>query len=114
MSIKTVGRRKCSVALTNIVKGTGLIQVNGKDLGLYVQNNPNYFVFFKSPLLCVGLEKNFDLVITSKGGGLNGQSEARKLSISRALYQLVDENSQKILKTEGFLTRNSLCKERRS
>lgn len=37
-----------------------------------------------------------------------------KLGISRSLYELVDLDNQKMLKSNGFLTRNSLCKERRS
>ncbi len=37
-----------------------------------------------------------------------------KLGISRALLKLVNEVDQKKLKTNGMLSRNSLCKERRS
>lgn len=36
------------------------------------------------------------------------------LGISRALSILVEADDRKKLKTSGFLTRNSLCKERRS
>lgn len=60
------------------------------------------------------MEKNYDIFITSFGGGLNGQSEAIKLSVSRSLYNLVDENNKKLLRSLGFLTRNSSVKERRS
>lgn len=37
-----------------------------------------------------------------------------RLAISRALYAFVDVVDQEKLKVNGFLTRNSLCKERRS
>ncbi len=60
------------------------------------------------------MEKNYDIFVTSFGGGLNGQSEAIKLSISRSLHNLVDENNKKVLRSFGFLTRNSSVKERRS
>ena len=73
----------------------------------------NLFYVFKSPLLFLNLEKNYDAIIKVKGGGLNGQAQAIKLSISRVLYELVDIDNQKLLKTNGFLTQNSLCKERR-
>lgn len=41
MIIKTVGRRKCSVALVKLIRGQGTILVNKKDLKYYFQNNPN-------------------------------------------------------------------------
>ncbi len=47
------------------------------------------------------------------GGGLSGQADAIRLGISKALYKIVENNSQQELKRNGFLTRNSLCKERR-
>lgn len=68
----------------------------------------------KSPLFILGLEKSYDLFITSFGGGLNGQSEAIRLSISRSLYNLLDDDNKKVLKSSGYLTRNSSVKERRS
>ena len=37
-----------------------------------------------------------------------------KLAISRCLYSLTTTNDKLFLKSRGFLTRNSLCKERRS
>lgn len=32
--------------------------------------------FIKSPLIILGLERNYDLSIITKGGGLTGQSDA--------------------------------------
>lgn len=61
----------------------------------------------------LNLEKTYDVNIKVKGGGLNGQAQAIKLSISRVLYDLVDSDKKKLLKINGFLTQNSLCKERR-
>lgn len=61
----------------------------------------------------LNLEKTYDVSIKVKGGGLNGQAQAIKLSISRVLYDLVDSDKKKLLKINGFLTQNSLCKERR-
>ncbi|EPS73510.1 hypothetical protein M569_01291, partial [Genlisea aurea] len=91
------GRRKCSIAIVKLMRGQGLFLINGKDLTEYFQS----------------LEKNYDVYITSFGGGLNGQSEAIKLSLSRSIYNLLDENNKKVLKSLGFLTRNSSVKERR-
>jgi len=41
MVIKTVGRRKCSVAFVKIVSGQGNFIVNKKSINEYFQNNPN-------------------------------------------------------------------------
>ena len=40
--------------------------------------------------------------------------ETEKLAISRSLFQLIEVPEQKKLRSNGFLTRESLCKERRS
>jgi len=113
MILKTVGRRKCSVALVKLIRGEGTITINNKNITEYFQNNPKFIRAIQSPLLALGLEKEYDVLISSFGGGLNGQSEAIKLSLARSLYNLVDENNKKLLKSFGYLTRNSLVKERR-
>jgi ribosomal protein S9 len=37
-----------------------------------------------------------------------------KLGIAKIIYKLVDEKNKQKIKESGMLTRNSLCKERRS
>lgn len=61
----------------------------------------------------MNIEKNYDIIIRCIGGGLSGQTDAIKLGISRALYKITEDNNKKKLKVKGFLTRNSLSKERR-
>nr|YP_010700303.1 ribosomal protein S9 [Euglena undulata]WCH63447.1 ribosomal protein S9 [Euglena undulata] len=99
--------RKSSIATVKLVPGVGSILVNDKDFVSYMQNNPS--------LILLGLERKYDVVANALGGGLTGQAEAiLKLGISRALFNLVELDDQRKLKMNGFLTRNSLCKERRS
>jgi ribosomal protein S9 len=45
MIVKTVGRRKCSVALVKLIRGEGTITVNEKIFTEYFQNNPNYDLY---------------------------------------------------------------------
>nr|YP_007517054.2 ribosomal protein S9 [Euglena viridis]AEY70825.2 ribosomal protein S9 [Euglena viridis] len=113
LNVKTVGRRKSSIAQVKLVPGIGKININGKDFVDYMQNNPNFDLFNFSPLLFLNLHDSYDVFVYVFGGGLSGQADAIKLGISRSLYELVDLDNQKILKSSGFLTRNSLCKERR-
>lgn len=52
MILKTVGRRKCSVALVKLIQGNGNIVVNEKDLSDYFQNNPKCALFRPKLNLC--------------------------------------------------------------
>ena len=60
----------------------------------------------------LGLEKEYDLLVNSKGGGLSGQADAIKQGVARALCKLSPDN-RKPLKTEGHLSRDPRAKERR-
>ena len=57
-------------------------------------------------------EGNYDLNITVKGGGTNGQAEAVRLAISRALCK-INEEFRAELKPEGLLTRDPRMVERK-
>ena len=50
--------------------------------------------------------------VTVKGGGINGQAEAIRLAISRALCE-IDEEFKGLLKKEGLLTRDPRMVERK-
>lgn len=113
MKEQTTGKRKEAIANVKVLTGNGKIIINGRNFDEYVQNNSRLINIIRSPLIILNLERNYDLIIRCIGGGLSGQSEAIKLGISKSLYKLVDEDSKKILKVNGFLTRNSLVKERR-
>ena len=65
-----------------------------------------------SPLKLIGRDKDFDVVATISGGGVNGQAGALRLGIARALIEL-DPELRAQLKAEGYLTRDAREKERR-
>jgi small subunit ribosomal protein S9 len=106
------GRRKSSVARVRLVPGSGEIVVNGKSGNDYFNRIPNYVNTVKAPLETLGLENEYDILVNAHGGGLTGQSDAVKLGVARALCQLDPENRSP-LKTEGYLTRDPRCKERK-
>ena len=109
--IHTIGRRKTSVARLFLSKGKGNITVNKKD---YSQFFPTATLQYKvnQPLLLTENEGSYDLKITLKGGGTNGQAEAIRLAISRALCK-IDAEHRLILKPEGLLTRDPRMVERK-
>ena len=109
--IHTIGRRKTSVARLYVSKGKGAITVNKKN---YTEFFPTATLQYKivQPLALTENEGNYDLKVTVKGGGYNGQVEAVRLAISRALCQ-IDEENRLVLKPEGLLTRDPRMVERK-
>ncbi|MGQ9870950.1 30S ribosomal protein S9 [Leptodesmis sp.] len=106
------GRRKSAVARVRLVPGNGQLIINGKPGDLYLQFNPDYLSAAKAPLETLGLDKDYDVLVTAHGGGLTGQADAVRLGVARALCQL-DPDNRKPLKIEGYLTRDPRAKERK-
>lgn len=105
------GRRKSSVARVYMTAGTGVITVNGKTLDQYLPQEVLRMVV-KSPLVITNTEGQFDVNINVYCGGLTGQAGAMRHGIARALLE-VGEDYRPVLKSAGFLTRDSRAKERK-
>jgi len=109
--INTLGRRKTSVARVYLKKGTGKVTVNKKD----------YKVAFPVDVLQAKIDQPFqltdtvgqyDVVVNVVGGGINGQAEAIRLGISRALVKVAEDNKP-MLKAQGLMTRDPRMVERK-
>lgn len=105
------GRRKTAVASVRLRSGSGQIDVNGKTIDQYFPGTILQQVVL-APFQKIGGNSRFDLIIRVKGGGVEGQAEASRLGIARALV-CEDENLRHALKELGFLTRDSRKKERK-
>lgn len=117
--ISASGRRKTSSANVKLVPGSGKITVNGIDVN-------EYFPFevlvmdLKQPLVATNNESTFDIDVVVRGGGYSGQTGAIRLAITKALL-IYDEGTdassetsyRRILKAEGFITRDPRVKERK-
>ena len=105
------GRRKDSVARVRVYTGTGKITINERAID-------NYFgletlkLIVRSPLVLLGLEGKYDVVVRVSGGGVSGQAGAIRHGLARALLQQNEEN-RSVLKKAGFLTRDPRMKERK-
>lgn len=108
----TVGKRKEATAKVQILKGSGQILINKKDINSYVQNNLIYLSLIYKPLIHLKLINHYNIIINVRGGGLKGQTEAIQLGISKCLSKL-DYSYQDSLKSKGYLRRDSRIKERR-
>ena len=64
------------------------------------------------PLVSIGLEGTLDINAKIHGSGIHSQAESMRHAISRALI-LMDPDSRRTLKKQGFLTRDSRVKERK-
>lgn len=106
------GRRKSAVARVRLVPGSGKLVINGREGTGYLQNNPVYLSVVKAPLETLGLEAEYDVLVSVMGGGLTGQADAIRLGAARALCEL-DPDNRKPLKIEGYLTRDPRAKERK-
>ena len=109
--IHTIGRRKTSVARIFLKEGKGSITVNKKDYTEYFPT-PTLQYKIQQPFVLTATEGNYDLKVTVVGGGTNGQAEAVRLAISRALCQ-INEEHRLVLKPEGLLTRDPRMVERK-
>ena len=69
-------------------------------------------MIINQPAELVGRRTQYDVICTVKGGGLSGQAGALRHGISRALAAREPE-LRKMLKSGGFLTRDSRVVERK-
>ena len=109
--IIATGRRKTSVARVALQPGNGEIVVNGRAFEEYfptlaLQNQ----VLF--PFTVVQATNQFDVKVNASGGGINGQVDAIRLGIARALLKL-NPDYRDVLREESLLTRDSRAKERK-
>lgn len=108
--IHSIGRRKRSLARIYLKLGNGLITINNKNLEEYFPSYIHQKILY--PIKLTDKFNQLDINIKVVGGGFNGQAEAIRLAISRALC-ILDEKNRKKLKPEGVLTRDSREVERK-
>ena len=105
------GKRKDAIARVWIKPGSGKVMVNGKEMNSYFAR-PVLQMILRQPFQVAGVEDQFDVNATVKGGGLSGQAGAVKHGISKAL-QFYEPTLRGALKSAGFLTRDSRVVERK-
>lgn len=107
-----VGRRKEASARAKISSGKGLFTVNGKQLSEYFGGDERLTQKTIESLKLLSLEKKYDVAVKVAGGGKNGQAEAIRHAIARALVK-EDESVKSTLRKAGYITRDPRAKERK-
>ena len=109
--VNAVGRRKTAVARVYLNEGKGNITINKKSLEEYF-TLPTLQYIVKQPLELLGVLGQYDIKVNLVGGGFNGQAEALRLGIARALVKVNAEDESK-LRAAGFMTRDPREVERK-
>ena len=107
-----LGRRKSATASARLYKGKGKITINNKPAEDYLSNNKSFLAEITDPLALVSKQKDFDITVLVKGGGVAGQVDAIKLAIAKAITAGFAD-LRTVLKKAEFLKRDSREKERK-
>ncbi len=78
------GRRKSAIARVYLRPGSGEFKVNGRAFEEYFVTESQRSAA-RQPLLSTDTAGTFNVVARVSGGGVNGQADAVKLGIARAL-----------------------------
>jgi small subunit ribosomal protein S9 len=106
------GRRKTSVARVRLTPGEGEVVVNGRTLDEHFGNAINQSDVML-PFRVTGTEGRFTVMVKVEGGGYQGQADAIRHGIARALLQSDPEGQRLSLRQAGLLTRDPRMKERK-
>ena len=109
--INALGRRKTAVARIYVKAGEGKITVNKRD---YKEDFPTSILHYvvEQPLMLTDNMGKYDIKVNLNGGGINGQAEALRLAISRALCE-INAEFRPVLKAKGLMRRDPRMVERK-
>ncbi len=109
--VNTLGRRKSAVARIYVSEGKGNVTVNKRELNEYFPATTLQYIVLQ-PLNLLEVQEKYDIKVNLNGGGPEGQAEALRLTISRAMLA-IDPESRSQLEAAGFLTRDPREVERK-
>ena len=89
----TSGKRKTAVARASWKKGSGKLRINSMDVETFTQ--PMYALKIREPLMLVPkVAGKVDISVNVQGGGMNGQAEAIRLAIGKALLEASGKDAE--------------------
>jgi small subunit ribosomal protein S9 len=107
-----LGRRKSATARVRVMNGKGVLTINGKPAEEYFAASKYLLGKLQHPFATLDLTNKYDVSAVVSGGGHEGQVEAIRLGISKALVAL-NEEYKSTLKRADLLSRDSREKERK-
>lgn len=110
--VYATGKRKFAIARVWLRRGKGRFMINNMTLEDYF-NRETERMIVKQPMRLTKNLNDYDVIATVKGSGKSAQADAVRHGISKALVQFNVEENRPVLKSAGFLTRDSRVKERK-
>ncbi|HWB39224.1 MAG TPA: 30S ribosomal protein S9 [Candidatus Saccharimonadales bacterium] len=107
-----LGRRKSATARVRLQSGKGVITINGKTAEEYLSGSKYLLAELQEPFTVLELTGKYDVSAVVSGGGHEGQVEAIRLGISKALA-ISNEDLKSTLKRADLLSRDSRERERK-
>ncbi len=107
-----LGRRKSATARVRLTNGKGAILINDKPATEYFADSKYLLAKLEQPLSAVDLNGKYDVSAHVSGGGHDGQIEAIRLGIAKALVE-ANNDLKSTLKRADLLSRDSREKERK-
>ena len=107
-----LGRRKSATARVRLMSGKGVMTVNGKPASEYFADSKYLLGKLEQPFVVLENTGKFDVSAVVSGGGHDGQIEAIRLGISKALVS-INEDFKNTLKRADLLSRDPRDKERK-
>ena len=105
------GRRKTAIARTWVKPGNGDVTINDRPIDDYFKLESAKTEMLQ-PFVVTNTSGKYDVRVRVLGGGVNGQSGAIRLGITKALIQ-IDPDFRQPLKRAGFVKRDPRAKERK-
>ena len=107
--IQTIGKRKEAVARATLLPGTGIVKVNNQLLK-HIKPQILQDRIMEPLILSEDVASKVDIKVRVVGGGVQGQTEASRLAVARALVEF----NKKLKKTFLDYDRNLLVADIRT
>lgn len=107
-----LGRRKSATARVRVMSGKGNITINGKAAADYFADSAYLLYKLKQPFAVLDLEGKYDVTVMVNGGGHEGQMEAIRLGIAKALVVMTPD-LKSTLKRADLISRDPRERERK-
>lgn len=107
-----LGRRKSATARVRLQGGKGVVTINGKTAEEYFADSKFLLAKLQQPFALLDLTGKYDVSAVVSGGGHEGQVEAIRLGISKAIV-LMNEDLKSTLKRADLLSRDPRERERK-
>jgi small subunit ribosomal protein S9 len=107
-----LGRRKSATARVRLQGGKGAIIINGKPAEEYFADSKYLLAKLQQPFATVDSVNKFDVSAVVSGGGHEGQVEAIRLGIAKALV-VMNEDLKSTLKRANLISRDPRERERK-